>query len=102
MTSPLGDPWPTTDLDGDGCPVVRVGDQPSMYAKKGIPSEGREDVILKLMEFQYAAIVLMRRAGIEKAKITMQEVMLAKHIGIHADIDDDGGLTIHLLDSMGS
>lgn len=102
MTSPLGAPWPTTDLDGDGCPVIRVDEQPSMYAKKGIPAEVREDVILKLMEFQYAAIVLMRRAGIETVKITMQEVMLAKHIGIHAEVEDDGGIYLKLNDGMGS
>jgi len=65
--------------------------------------EPSEDVTIRNIAIQYAAVALSRRhhAG-DKIRIEPQEVQLAKTIGITAEIDDAGGIDITLHDGMGS
>ena len=103
--APLGESYPQADLDGDGCPVIRADEPPSMYARKQkyrLPAEAREELMLEYTKVTYALISLMRRNGLETMKVLPQEVNLARHIGSRSDIDDDGGLTVQLNDGMGS
>lgn len=84
------------------------------FAANWIPTEGqplpqyvpppqiREELTLNLMTFQYVALVLMRRMGIDATSISIQEVELVKRLGIKADIGDDGSIAVKLNEGMGS
>ena len=62
-----------------------------------------EDATIKTIAIQYAAVALgSRLTTADEIYITPQEVQLAKAVGVMADIDEHGGISIKFYRGMGS